>query len=449
MEEFKNEIRETMNKSQQESQARMDQLQQMMEQMMRMNISNHVNTSNNVSTVTASPVMTVTERQPVNRSLLAHLATPVTAVRRNTQAAAVTAHQLPQDTAEATVSAAAAPAEEVIISEETRRALQKGLARPPFFSGDMDEKSESVGTWWRQVYNFASAFETSVQATVIKSYLRGGAASWLESREKEKNRDLTLVELSDGLAQEYGSEITSKAALQKIETLNMGSKECNTLSKYNAAFNKQYNLLSSADQKFAARAYLKGLLPALQKLIYAKNLSLDTLAEVRNAATEVAAEQDAIDLAYKQFRLLANRTTSDEHREKNYTSSSTSASSKSDNYQPYRARRWENRDAFKVNLSSISDNQHDDEETSSSGNDGNEGRPEGQVAAVRANEQNNRPRGRIDNKEITLTTDEVNMLREENRCFRCHKPNHRKRDCRSAPATDKPKPLKDQAPSRK
>jgi len=87
MEEFKNEIRETMNKSQQESHARMNQLELMMERMIKLNMSSNVNTSNNVNTATATPVVTAEEQQPVRRSLMAHLATPMTAVRRSTQAA--------------------------------------------------------------------------------------------------------------------------------------------------------------------------------------------------------------------------------------------------------------------------------------------------------------------------------------------------------------------------
>jgi hypothetical protein len=436
MEEFKNEIIETMNKAQQESQARIDTLQQVLEQMIKMNMGNNVNTA------TASPVVTVAEQQPVRRNLLAHLATPLTAVRRNTQAASTAVHQSPLGAA---VTAAPTPAEEIIISAETRKELQKGLAKPPVFTGDMDEKSEPVSTWWRQVYNYASAFDTSVQATMIKSYLRGSAAAWLESREKEKNRDLTLEELAHGLAQEYGSEITSKAALQKIETLSMGRPECSTLSKYNAAFNKQYNLLSSADQVFAPRAYMKGLLPTLQKLIRNKNLPLETLSEVRSAATEADAEQDAIDLAFKQFRLITNKSDTNTHRQKNYTTSTSTSTASSNSQQPYRGRRWENSDAFKVNLSSISDNLHDDEETGS----GNEERPEGQVAAMQANDQNNRPRGSAERKGIRLNDEDKAVIKQFNLCWRCFQPGHIKRDCRSPPATERPKPLKDQAPSRK
>ena len=435
MEEFKNELRETVN-------ARIDTLQQMLEQMMKMNMSNNVNTA------TAPPLVTTTEQQPVRRNLLAHLATPLSAVRRNTQATSTAVHQSPLSvaaTATPALALAPTPAEELIISAEARKELQKGFAKPPVFTGDMDEKAEPVSTWWRQVYNYASAFDSSVQATMIKSYLRGSAAAWLESREKEKNRDLNLEELAHGLAQEYGSEITSKAALQKIETLSMGRPECNTLSKYNAAFNKQYNLLSSADQLFAPRAYMKGLLPNLQKLIRNKNLPLETLSEARSAATEAEAEQDAIDLAYKQFRLIANKSDTNTHRQKNYTTSTTTSTASSNSQQPYRSRRWENSDAFKVNLSSISDNLRDDEETES----GNEDRPEGQVAAMQANDQNGRPRGSTERKGIRLNDEDKAVIKRFNLCWKCFQPGHMKRDCRSPPATERPKPLKDQAPSRK
>ena len=285
--------------------------------------------------------------------------------------------------------------------------------------------------------SYANTFEREVQATVIKSYMRGAAALWLESREKELGRSLSIQELADGLTQEYGSEITSKAALQKIESLTMGHRDCSSLTKYNTLFNKQYNLLNGDDQLYAVRAYQKGLAPALQKIIYSKNLSIHTLAEARAAATLAAAEYDAIELAYKQYNEQKSRSAPDAEKHKKYTPSTATTS---DSYQSHRGRGWENRDAFKVNLGSISEPHHDTEETSPTLR-GNDDRPEGQIAAVRVAER--------DRKEIRLTPEETAMMREENRCFRCHKPNHRRRDCRSAPATERPKRLKGEAPSRK
>jgi hypothetical protein len=438
MKGMRKEMMELVNKSQQESTQKMNALQEMMEQMM---IS--INKKNRTA---AATTLTVEEKQSARRNLFPHLLSPVTAAKKATHQSQGLNADTPVSTIHSLSHDPSYASSDRVLSEETRRALQKGLAKPPFFSGNTDEKSENVSTWWRQVCSYADTFEKEVQATVIKSYMRGAAALWLESREGELNRGLTVEELADGLTQEYGSEVTSKAALQRIESLTMAHKDCSSLNKYNTVFNSQYNLLNIEDQPFAVRAYTKGLLPAYQKIILAKSLSTRTLAEARAAATLAAAEQETVDLAFTLFREQKNRSVSETHKQKRYPTSSAT----SDSYQPTRGRVWENKDKFKVDLGSISSSLHEDEdeETNTNMSDNNV-RPEGQVAAVMAGEQNNRSKGGGNSREIRLTPEETAMLREENRCFRCHKPNHRRVDCRSAPATERPKSLKGDAPSRK
>src|ERR1700722_7528578 len=49
-------------------------------------------------------------------------------------------------------------------------ALQKGMAKPPFFEGNTGEKMESISTWWKQVGNYATIYNSGSRAIVIKSF---------------------------------------------------------------------------------------------------------------------------------------------------------------------------------------------------------------------------------------------------------------------------------------
>ena len=100
----------------------------------------------------------------------------------------------------------------VASNSDINAALQKNMAKPPIFNGT---NSEDLRTWWRQIKNFVEGVPDGARVRVIKSYLRGSAATWLESQERDLGRHLTLGELADGLVQEYGSETTSSAALLK------------------------------------------------------------------------------------------------------------------------------------------------------------------------------------------------------------------------------------------
>jgi hypothetical protein len=61
-------------------------------------------------------------------------------------------------------------------------------------------------------------------------------------------------------------------------------------------------------------------------------------------------------------------------------------------------------------------------------------------AAVMSSSATSKPTGGP--KKYQLTKEQVDMLRSENRCFKCYKPNHMKKDCRSKAATVAPLPLK-------
>ena len=223
-----------------------------MTQLMQNIVVNQTSTEKKIEDKDISTTEDLPARQ-VRRSLtreLPSLSTPITAARRT----AVLQSNTPIDTRLPPISQLSSLDEHddisggmnggIMMDNSVLVALQKGMAKPPFFDGSLADSSENILTWWRQVGNYAKAFPIEVQASLIKTFLRGSAALWLDSRERELGRSLTIQELADGLTQEYASETTSLAALQKLESLNMGTEGCNTIGAYNAMFHKYYNQCS-------------------------------------------------------------------------------------------------------------------------------------------------------------------------------------------------------------
>jgi len=318
----------------------------------------------------------------------------------------------------------------------TAQALQKGMLKPPHFEGNTGEKAESISTWWKQVGNYARTFDECDRAVIIKSYLRGPAALWLDSQEREIGRDLTVQELADGLTQEYGSETTSDAALQRLKTLSMATKGCSTLQEYNASFNREYNKCSAKHQSIAVHQYVFGLHPEYLKLILQSGDGYATLAQAKAAATKAAAKRDQIIIAEQNFSLQSQ----------NMSRFDSSAG----RWPPAKGtQRWDSEvQVGKVNLNAFSAladmvSPGEDEETDHH----SPGSPEGQVAALTyvgpvSSPASNKPPSATTLKRYQLSKEQVEMLRRENRCFRCYKANHMKRECRSKAATSAPQPLK-------
>jgi hypothetical protein len=323
--------------------------------------------------------------------------------------------------------------------------LQKGMAKPPFFEGNTGDKAESISTWWKQVGNHAKTYDEDTQAIVIKSFLRGSAALWLDSREREIGRDLTVRELADGLTQEYGNETTSFAALQRLESLSMASPGCSTLPEYNAVFNRFYNQCTVADQLIANRCYIKGLHPKYLKWIVLSEEVYTNLAEAKAAATRAVAKHDMMQLNYANFDLQKGRASVAQRLENKWFEDDSRKSSS----QVGPARTWTTNDytGTKVNLNSFAvladlDTPGEEMEDTQSTAD----QREAQVAAISSSSGHSSGSGK--RKGIFLTEAQRNMLRNENRCFKCYKVGHIKSECRSAAATSAPKPLNSHAPCR-
>lgn len=317
-------------------------------------------------------------------------------------------------------------------------ALQKGMAKPPTFTGSLDE---DLRTWWRQMKNFALAFPSEARSRVIKSYMCGSAATWLESQERELGRELTLSELADGLVQEYGSETTSSAALQTISSLVMGiSKGCDTINGYNTEFSKLYNKLSVRDQILAVHFYIKGIEPKYLKYVVQGDTDFQTLAEAKAAVVQAVAKHDKLQLAYdshNQQKKGDNRTTKNHRRGINYNNRDNDdrkgSNNNRNNSNKNNNRRWEDTNPYRYSLSSLADKTlegEDDDDNSRS-----EGEVEGkdhQIAAVASVGKE----GKGDDKRGgRLSKDEMDKLRKEGRCFNCRERGHRSFECK------KPKPL--------
>lgn len=322
-------------------------------------------------------------------------------------------------------------------------ALQKGMSKPPIFTGT---NTDDLRTWWRQIKNFVSAFPSEVRGRVIKSYLRGAAATWLESQERDMGRELTLEELANGLVQEYGSETTSAAALLKIESLSMNISEgCDTVAGYNSKFSQYYNLLSTRDQVSAVRSYIKGIAPRYLKYIMYGDTNFATLAEAKAAVTQAVAKHDQLELAYanhQQQKKGRTRITKNFQRGGSNQGKRDNEDKKSNNNRPYKNnhRTWEDQNPYRYALSSLADTALDDEDdydNSVSDGEETEGRDH-QIAAVSAVNKD----GKADDKRNgKLSNEQLAKLRKEGRCFGCGVRGHRKFECPKGNAASMPKPL--------
>jgi hypothetical protein len=322
--------------------------------------------------------------------------------------------------------------------QKSLQALQKGMQKPPNFEGNTGAKAEVITTWWRQMSNYAKTFAECDQAMLIKSYLRGSASDWLDSQERETGRELTLQELADGLAQEYGSEVTSEAALQALEGITMASPGCSTLQDYNKTFNQQYNLCSTKDQPIAVRCYIKGLHPKYLELVLQAGDRYSTLAEARAAATKAVAKYQQLQISKENFKAQTRAGS---------VPSVATSTVKFATAGDYGVKRWDSERYLgtKVNLNTFSVLADSDEPGAD--NDDNvtlcstpDPSPAVAQAAVMSSSATSKPTGGP--KKYQLTKEQVDMLRSENRCFKCYKPNHMKKDCRSKAATVAPLPLK-------
>ena len=373
------------------------------------------------------------EDRPISRKLhFPEISTPVTASKATTSVPSGTRVVDPLPAIGSLAESSSSRLDESDIEKNSHRrkvlnTLQKAMAKPPYFEGNTGEKSELISTWWKQVGNYAKTYEDEdIQALVIKSFLRGPAALWLDSREREIGRELTVQELADGLTQEYGSETTSAAALQKLETLSMASPGCATLAGYNSEFNKLYNQCSQKDHSIAIRCYVKGLHPKYLKWMVMTEDIYNNLAEVKAAATRAVAKHEMMQLNYANFDLQKGRA---------------AAAQKSKQFA-----RPISGEGTTVNLNFVNE--------SAGGNGVGEGEndttpsAEGQVAAISSSHVASAGSGG-QRSGFQLTDEQRKMLIRERRCFKCHKRNHRSSECRSTAATTAPVPLNQSAPSRK
>ena len=314
-------------------------------------------------------------------------------------------------------------------SPADRAQLQKGLAKPSDFYGE-ESKGERITTWWRSIWNYASVYPVASRCMLIKSYLKGPSAIWLESREVELERPLTLEELKDGLAIEYGSDTTSTAALGQIKLLSMGNPKFSTIQLYTAEFNKLYSLLNSHDQPVAIDSYISGLLPKIQKEIPVQEGKAWTLHSVRTAAVKAATKCETIDLAYKKFDAISriNNRNSDT---RNMTFNNKRFGNNYNNNNKKRTESSTTSSFTKVSLSNINSN-------AAKENPEEEELPEQQpqIAAVNQNNSNSNGNGRIPPKTgFKLNTEQREKLMKAGRCFHCHQPGHMKPQCTNPAAT--------------
>jgi hypothetical protein len=403
-------------------------------------------------------------RRTLNMNTIPDLTSPVTAAKQSIRLAATPLvvtplphHQHPQHIASLDVPHLS---HTVAMNESVRSSLQKGMSKPPTFEGNVND---NILTWWRQIKNYAAMYDVEAQATLIKSYLRGPAALWLDSRERELGREMTLKELADGLVQEYGSETTSQAALQKLETLSMANEGCQTLTEYHTVFSKYYNQLNAKDQQYAVRCYIKGIAPKYLKYVVFNDTNFNSLAEAKAAVSLAVAKHDQLELAYANFNQQRgkrdNKTIKQQQNKPsgsgNNRSNNNSNHNNSNNYinnnnrmnshSGNTSRRWETHNPYRVALSSLSDTSIDDDESGVSG-EGEGGGKEGQIAAVSSSHTNNRSNS---NNGLKLSSDQINQLRREWRCFRCHEQGHRASECTNAAAAKSSLHLKGEAPSRR
>ena len=320
--------------------------------------------------------------------------------------------------------------------------LQKGMMKPPSFEGNTGEKGESITTWWKQMGNWVRVFDDGERAMVIKSFLRGPAALWLESVERQVGRELTVRELADGLTQEYGRETTSDEALQCLETLSMSSPGCSTLENYNSVYNRYYNKCSANAQPIAVRCYIKGLAPKYMKWVDMSDDIYTSLPKARAAATKAVAKYDMLQLSYANHDLQTARASA--RKEQNGGTANGHASSVVPLSNVKRSNGGNTGGMQNLNAFSIlapPDDDDDDREDSTP----KAAPAAAQVAAVASTAT------RVVTPKQTgwrLTQEQRDLLQQERRCFKCHKVGHVKARCRSAAATTAPVPLNSSAPSR-
>jgi hypothetical protein len=324
-----------------------------------------------------------------------------------------------------------------------KEALQKGMMKPPPFDGNMGERIESISTWWKQMGNWARAFDDSDRAMVIKSFLRGPAALWLDSFERQIGRELTVEELADGLTQEYGRETTSDEALQKLETLTMESPGCSTIQGYNATYNSYYNRCSANVQPIAIRCYIKGIAHKYLKWVEMTDEVYTSLPKARAAVVNAVSKYDLLELNHRNHDLQAARASVRKESNGGSASDHSSAVSFSNNYrrstEGNQVGGKQNLNAFSV-LASPDDDDEDREESTRT--DTNR---EAQVAAVSATATRDFPPKQTG---LRLTQEQRELLRRERRCYKCHKAGHIRQSCRSQAATVAPVPLNPSARSR-